>query len=377
MALKNVFRTLSVVAVAITVSMLAGCARRTDGAAGQSIPMRYATLLRIEQHDGYRIAIVKDPWKPRAVLHRYALVERDMPLPKGLEAQTTVIRVPLRRMCVATSVHAGLMEQLGALRSVKSVCEGKYIFNPAIKEAVKDGRIKDVGSGLNPSVELIAQLQTDALLMSPFESASYGLLEKTGIPIIECADYMENSALARAEWMRFYGMLTGREAEADSLFEDVVRSYEATKQLAASTRERPKLLVDMLQGNTWYIPGGGSIYGALYRDAAADFSIADQSVSGSQPLSMEKVMAEAKDADIWLIKYSRPQEYTYAELLRENALYSQLAPMRERHIFGCNTLRVPFYEVAPFRPDLLLRDIVHILHPQLLPDHRLIFFKPL
>ena len=358
------------------VAVLTSCGGSVGNKAGTAIALRYAKLLKIEQHDGYRLATVSDPWKDGAVLHQYALVDSSgdaSSVPEG----ATVIRVPLKRLCISTSVHAGLMHKLGVLDHISSICEGKYILNSAVQAQIKSGRIKDVGSGLNPNVEMIAQLRTDALLMSPFEGASYGLLEKTGIPIIECADYMETSALGRAEWMRFYGMLVGREAEADKLFDEIEKNYNELKALAAQEKTHPKLLADMLNGNTWYIPGGASIYGALYRDAGADFSIASDDAKGSQPLSLEKVLLEGRDADIWIIKYSRPQNFTYASVLKENDVYGKFAAFQQKHIFGCNAFSVPFYEEAPFRPDLLLGDIISILYPSLLPNRKMVFYTPL
>ena len=269
------------------------------------------------------------------------------------------------------------MQKLGALGRVASICESKYMLNPAVQAEIKKGRIKDVGSGLNPSVEMIAQLRTDALLMSPFEGASYGLLEKTGIPIIECADYMETSALGRAEWMKFYGMLVGCEAEANALFEEVRDNYNSLKALVAKEKKHPKLLADLLSGNTWYMPGGGSCYGALYKDAGADYSIASDKASGSQPLSLESVLLGGRDADVWIIKYSRPENFTYASLLQENTIYSEFIPFREHHIYGCNALLTPFYEEVPFRPDILLKDIISILYPNLLPDYKAVYYSPL
>lgn len=369
--------------------MLTGCAGSVGPQAGTAIALQHSQLLHIEQHEGYRLVSITDPWRDNALLHLYALVPRsssakadgiwsgEEPLPLGIPEQATVVRTPLRKMCVSTSVHAALMDDLGALDCVGSICEGKYILTPAVQERLRGRRIKDVGSGLNPNVERIVQLQTDALLMSPFEGASYGLLEKTGIPIIECADYMETTALGRAEWMKFYGMLVDREAEADSLFDEIVSHYDSLKVLAANAKHHPKLLADMLNGNTWYLPGGGSTYGALYKDAGADFSIASDEVSGSQPLSLEKVLVDGKDADVWIIKYSRPTDFTYATLLHENPIYEKFAAYRQRNIYGCNAYLVPFYEEVPFRPDLLLADIISILHPDLLPNHQRVFYQPL
>lgn len=384
--------------VVVSFSLLTGCHSNVGKPEGTPVKMEYSRLLDIVDCGSYRLVTINDPWKTDRVLHRYALVERNSSkqesisspsqkdgsheevsdkLPDGIPPEVTVVKVPLERICVSTSVHTALMQKLGALGRVASICESKYMLNPAVQAEIKKGRIKDVGSGLNPSVEMIAQLRTDALLMSPFEGASYGLLEKTGIPIIECADYMETSALGRAEWMKFYGMLVGREAEANALFEEVRDNYNSLKALVAKEKKHPKLLADLLSGNTWYMPGGGSCYGALYKDAGADYSIASDKASGSQPLSLESVLLGGRDADVWIIKYSRPENFTYASLLQENTIYSEFVPFREHHIYGCNALLTPFYEEVPFRPDILLKDIISILYPNLLPDYKAVYYSPL
>ena len=360
------------------MAVLTSCGGSGNSNTGAAIPLSYAKLLKVEQYDSYRLVTVSDPWKAGAVLHRYALVPRENVEPSDLPSEVTVLRVPLKNLCVSTSVHAALMYKLGALDYAGSICEGKYILTPAVRAQIKSGRIRDVGSGLNPNVEMIAELRTEALLMSPFEGASYGLLEKTGIPIVECADYMEASALGRAEWMKFYGMLVGREAEADSLFSEVANNYEILRsKVQTSDSKCPKLLADMLNGSTWYLPGGSSVYGVLYKDAGADFSIASPGAKGSQPLSLEKILLEARDADVWIIKYSRQQDYTYASLFQENSVYGDFSAFRQRRVFGCNTMFVPFYEEAPFRPDWLLGDIVSVLHPELTPGYQRMFYKEL
>lgn len=372
--------------VVVSFSLLTGCHSNVGKPEGTPVKMEYSRLLDIVDCGSYRLVTINDPWKTDRVLHRYALVNREdaettdnlWEKPShSIPPEVTVVEVPLERICVSTSVHTALMQKLGALGRVASICEGKYILNPAVQAEIKKGRIKDVGSGLNPSVEMIAQLRTDALLMSPFEGASYGLLEKTGIPIIECADYMETSALGRAEWMKFYGMLVGCEDEANKLFEKVRDNYNSLKALAKKEKTHPKLIADLLSGNIWYMPGGGSCYGVLYKDAGADYSIASDKASGSQPLSQESVLVGGRDADVWIIKYSRPENFNYASLLQENAIYKEFAPFRNHHIYGCNALLTPFYEEVPFRPDILLKDIISILYPNLLPEYKAVYYKPL
>ena len=144
-----------------------------------------------------------------------------------------------------------------------------------------------------------------------------------------------------------------------------------------SATERPSLLCDTKQGTAWYTPGGKSYLGQLYADAGANYLFADRPESGSAALSAETVLARGHEADVWLIKYGAANDLSYTQLATDYAPYKSLRPWQERHIWGCNTLRIPFYEEAPFHPDRLLQDIVKILHPSLLPHHRLRYYSPL
>lgn len=342
-----------------------------------TLRLEYSQLLHIERHAGYTLVTIADPWADNTTLHQYALVEDAADMPATLPANTTVIRTPLKKMCVSTSVHASLFKMLGALDCIGSVCDVGYIMDSTVRRQIADKKICDAGSSMNPSTERIMQLNTDAILMSPFKGTSYGVIEKTGIPIVECADYMETSALGRAEWIKFYGMLIGKEQEAEQLFNEIKNNYLSLKHKTDTIRQRPKLLVDMLNAKTWYMPGGNSIYGELFSDAGADYSIGDKKTSGTQALSLESVMTRALDADVWIIKYGQNEDFTYSSLNKENSAYHNFRAFKTRKVFGCNTLKVPFYDEAPFRPDILLADLIGILHPQLLPDHKSKFYSPL
>jgi iron complex transport system substrate-binding protein len=342
-----------------------------------TLRMEFSRLLHIEQRDGYTLVTMTDPWADNAILHQYALVPQEAEEPADLPDETTVIRVPLRRMCVSTAVHTSLFKQLNALGNVGSVCDANYIMDSTLLRQIASGKIRNAGSSMNPNTERIVQLNTDAILMSPFKGTSYGVIEKIGIPIVECADYMETSALGRAEWIKFYGMLVGKGQEAEALFNEIRDRYLSLKHLTDSVKQRPKLLVDMMNARTWYLPGGNSIYGELFADAGADYSIGDKTLSGTQSLSLEKVMATALDADVWIIKYGQSNDLTYSSLNRESSAYGKFRAFKTHNVYGCNTTKVPFYDEAPFRPDLLIADMIKIFHPQLLPNHKLKFYSPL
>lgn len=361
--------------------LFASCGHRPAGGipeAADSLTFRYATLLHVYTIPQGSLVVIDNPWKPGAELHRYVLVDQsrgdidpaDLP-------EATLVRTPLRRACVFSSVHLSLLQDFGALGSVAGVADLDYVMNPAVHDSVAGGAMTDMGSSMNPNAELIAAGGTDAVLLSPFENAGYGSLETIGIPLIECADYMEVSPLARAEWMRFYGLLFGCEARADSIFSMVEQSYNNLQAQAAAAATRPTVMVDLMSGPSWYVPGGNSTMGRIYQDAATTYLFADRAEAGSVALSIEEVLTRAAEADIWFLKYGAASDYTYQSLAADRSDYTRFAPYTARRIYGCNTLSVPFYDIEPFHPDLLLADIIHITHPELLPDHTPTFFTPL
>ena len=357
--------------------------RLQESPAPDSLVFRYARLIHVEQREGCRVVYIDNPWKVGYGLHTYVLVPYDAPLPNDLPGGT-IVRTPLRRSVVFTSVHCALIDQLQATAQVAGVADLKYIKVPFVQEGVLNGRIADCGDGMSPVVEKIIDTEADALLLSPFENAGgYGRMEDINIPIIECAEYMETSPLARAEWMRFYGMLYGKEKEAEQLFAQVEANYMTLKQQAITAADRPSVLVDKMAGSVWYVPGGRSTIGQMLSDANADYPWADDTHSGSLQLAFETVLERAGESDLWLFRYDSPMPITLDELLSEKDGYRMVRPVRLMQntefvnhnyspVYGCNVTTSMFYEETPFRPDLLLQDLIKILHPDIpnLPEPR-------
>lgn len=351
-----------------------GGAVRVDG---DTVSFKYAELLQVVRYDKYTVARLADPWHAGKTLHTYVLVPRSNgdveDLPEG-----TVIRTPLQHAVPFTTVHTSLIVGLGRQDAIAGVADLKYIRIPYIQQQCHAGRIADVGSGMSPNIEKIIDTHPDAILVSPFEnSGGYGKLSEIGIPLIECSDYMETSALGRAEWMRFYGMLFGAEWTADSLFAVVDSSYRAQKAIAAESTVRRSLIMDKLTGSVWYVPGGRSTLGSMIADAEIDYAFASDGHGGSLSLPFETVLEKCGEADIWMFRYSSDRQMTYAELLSEYHGYVGLRPFRERRCYACNVEKSRFYEEAPFRPDYLLGDFIRIAHPELGLEGGLRYFEKL
>lgn len=351
--------------------------RSQSDKSGATVAMRYAEQIQIDSCEGYWSVRVRNPWDTAKILHTYILVEQGRELPDNLPSGT-LVRTPLRKSLIYSSVHCSLLVELDALDCIGGVCDLQYIYHPAVRTRCAEGRIVDAGNAMSPDLEKVIDLHPDAVLLSPFEnSGGYGRIEKLGIPIIECADYMETSPLGRAEWMRFFGLLFGRKQQADSLFAEVEKRYASLKSLVDTVSVRPTVLSELRNGSAWYTPGGHSTIGRLYADAGAAYVWADDTRSGSVPLSFETVFDRGRNVDFWLFKYNETVDKTLASLRAEYAPYAGFRAFQTGRVFACNTGKVPFYEETPFRPDWLLKDLILVFHPECLPGETARYFKQL
>lgn len=315
--------------------------------------MRYADHIYLDDTQ----AILENPWKEGAILNSYSLDKT------------------YRHVVVMPNSIARLMVELGVQDCIAGVCESEYISDSTICAMIKDGRIADCGNSMYPNIEKIMALKPDAILVNPFEETGYGQLEKLGIPLIECADYMETSPLGRSEWMRFYGRLFGIAGKADILFNDIETTYLTLKETASKTVLRPKVMLDTKSGSAWYVAGGNSTIGQLIADAAAEYVFQDNKRSGSTPLSFETVYEKAQDSDIWLLKNSTASNLTYSLLESDFKSYSNFKPFKEKNIWVCDVYKVAYFEITSFHPEILLGEFISIFHPEMSFTRR--FYHPM
>lgn len=364
------FRLFRLGCVGILALILVACGKTLDS---EATSLHHASLLSLQSTDQYTLATLRNPWDTATVLHRYILVPHDQALPDSLPAGT-LLRTPLRRCALLSSVHASLALRLKADSCIAGLCDTDYVVSPTLKAR----NFRSYGSSMQPNVERMIADNVDALFVSPFENSGYGSIAQLGVPLIECADYMETSPLGRAEWMRFFGLLWGRSEQADSLFSEEERAYEALRTKVASHKmKKPRLLIDRKEGATWYVPGGESYLARLYADAGANYLFSYLKGAGSIALNLETVLLKAAQADFWVIKYGSSTSLTLDALRHEESAYTTFRVIKPGRVFGCNTFQTPYYEDLPFSPSLLLQEWVKMLHPELLPKVQNRYYTPL
>ena len=359
-------RVVSCVGTILALAALLACCKPQRGDSASAPTSRgkqlieHAKWLSIEQLPDYTKVDIVNPWDSTAVLGRYVLVHRGEQ-PDSLPQGYLRLEVPLERSIVYSSVHTGVLSELDALASLAGVADGGYIKNVRVADLIAGGAVADVGSSSAPSLEKIAALQPDAILLSPFENAGHGALDALGIPLVECADYMESTPLGRAEWIKLFGALYDRQAEADSVFRIVKHTYNELSQAAAECKEHPVVLTERLSGGYWFVPGGESYMARIIEDAGGRYPWRANKSAGSLQLDFSAVYAHAADADVWLIR-TYGDDLTLEGLRSEYPLNSQFKAYKHRRVYVADTSRVPLFDEFPFHPERLLAEYAAIFH---------------
>lgn len=349
-----------------------GSSDRQTKVSGDTITA-HADLLTLVRCDRYTYAEICSPWNDSLPLGRYTI--SDAPDIEALPG-TTLIRRPLQHSVVFSSVHTAPITELGSVDGIVAVADGSY-FTPddTISLLISDGKIADIGSSMSPSLEKIIDLAPDAVLLSPYENGSCSGIDRTGVPLIYMADYLEAEPLARAEWILLLGELYGRTHEADSIYAATAAIYTGLKERVANSDTKPRVLTEKPYSGIWYVPGGSSYAATILADAGAIYPWAEDPSAGSLPLDEAAVIDKASDADRWIIKDAR--DYSRQSLLDELP-HARAFKAFPNGVYYCNTAKRPFFNAIAFHPELVLADYLRIFHPEVMDgDTTLLFFTQL
>lgn len=363
----------SLYTILLTVIVLCVCScRNKSHTVGESSSLQEAKLLSIVHENGYTRVEITNPWDTKSLLHTYLLVPSSRPVPGNLP-RGTVVRTPLKRALVYSSVHSSVLRELGAGDAVRGVCDAQYFNDSIITAGLTAGTITDCGNSMQPTVEKVISMKPDAILLSPYQDATYGQITKLNVPIIECADYMEYTPLGRAEWIKFYGELVEQRALADSIYNQVKQQYNQVKETVASKKlKRPLVLTENLISGIWNVPGGQSYMAQYIKDAGGDYPWADDKNTGSLTLDFNQVLARAQKADFWLLK--SPSIHSLADLKSSYTLNDQFEAYKTGNVYVCDTNTTRFFDRFPFHPEVLLKEYFKIFHPEVVTDYQLQFF---
>ena len=316
-----------------------------------------------------RLVDLRDPQNESSNTFHYALVPRGTK-PEGIPSDYTVIETPVRSAICMTSLQLSNFIKLEACDKVVGITSTRHLFNKEMNERLKSGKTAKIGIEGNFDNEVIMSVNPDVIFISPFKRGGYDTMREIGIPLVPHLGYKEMTPLGQAEWIKFVGLLLGKEDKANEQFATIKKRYNELKELTGRVTKRPVVFSGELRGGNWYAVGGRSFLAQLFKDAGADYFLKDDERSGGVTLDFETVYSQAAGADYWRIVNSYQGKFSYNTLKEEDARYVDFKAYKEKGVIYCNMREKPFYESMPTEPEVVLADLIQIFHPQLLSGHQ-------
>ncbi|TDN81238.1 iron complex transport system substrate-binding protein [Salegentibacter sp. 24] len=347
---------------------------------GNSVELSYAKSFSISDFGDYYLLKTTTPWPNAENSFTYLLAKKNAEIPEHLDYDQRV-QIPVEKMVVTSTTHIPALEILNEETSLIGFPGLDYISSEQTRKLINSGKIKELGRNESINTEVLIDLNPDVVVGFAINgnNKSFETIQKTGIPVMYNGDWTEKTPLGKAEWIKFFGVFYDKLKDAERIFNNIETAYVDAKKLAKSAEKSPKVLSGAMYKDQWYLPYGNSWQAQFLKDANANYIYSETQGNGSMALSFESVLAKARDVEFWI---SAGQFTSYSKLLEESPHYQQFDAVKDKNVYSVSLTKgetggVIYFELAPQRPDLVLKDLVSIFHPELLPNHKRIFFKAL
>lgn len=360
----------------VSVFFFVGCKRDREvvNTVSAKNQIEFASGFELYLYDDFKILKTKEG-SQNYVLHR-----KGFQVPDSLKSYESVI-VPVETIVVTSTTHIPSLEMLGVENTLVGFPGLDYISSEKVRHLIEKGKVKEVGQNERLNSEILIDLAPEMVVSFTITETNQTLetLKNAGLKVLLNDDWSEKHPLGKAEWIKFFGALYDLDNRASEVFESIKSDYEAAKELAQTATTRPTILSGTLFEGVWYLPKGDSWGSQFLSDANTEYYWKETTGVGSLALSFEEVFAVAQEADYWI---GAGIFTSLDEMGKSNPHYNEFKAFKEGKVYSFSTKKgatggALYYELAPNRPDLVLKDIIKITHPELLPDYELQFFEAL
>lgn len=369
----------------LLLMLLVGCHKRENTvlqtyAEPEVTKLGYAEGFRVERVGDARLVEVTYPYQGATEGYRYLLVPRGHAVPEH-DASTKVIYTPVRSIACTSTTHVPMLDYLGHSDKLTAFTSTDYISTPAVRARIDQGKVTELGIDKGINLERLALAKPDLLMGYSISSdyAQFRKIEQLGIPVVINAEYLEKHPLGRAEWIKFVALFFDEEKAADSIFNHIEKNYLEAAHLAANVATRPMVLSGVVYGDAWFLPGGQNYAARLLKDAGCAYVWENDASHGFLELSFEAVYEKAHNADLWI----GIGAYTSrAAIEAADRRYAKFKPFQTKQLYTSDARKgakggSEYLELGYLRPDIILKDLIKIGHPALLPGHALYFHRQL
>jgi iron complex transport system substrate-binding protein len=342
--------------------------------------IQYAKGFEIYKHEGYSIVKITNPWPEAKENFSYVLKQKNAIIPDSL-MHFTIIPIPIKTIVVTSTTHIPSLEMLGVENTLVGFPNTDYISSEETRKRIEAGKVREVGKNENLNTEVLIDMQPDMIVGFGLTNSNptLDILQKSGLKVMLNGDWTEQSPLGKAEWIKFFGALYGLDSKANSIFSEIEKEYNATLALAKKASKKPTALSGAMFQDQWYVPQGESWASLFLKDAHANYLWADTKGTGGLSLPFEVVLEKAQKAEFWIA----PGDFSSLKQMSDsNPHYAQFDSFKNKKVYSYALNKgakggILYFEWSPTRPDWVLKDLIKIFHPELLPNHKLFFFQKL
>ncbi|CAA0257166.1 ABC transporter substrate-binding protein [Tenacibaculum maritimum] len=337
--------------------------------------IKYAKGFDIIDDGATKTLLIKSPYRNAKREFAYTIHKSTSP-----NTAKNAIKVPINKVIVTSTTHIPMLELLQKETTIVGFPHTKYISSEKTRELIARGAIKDIGKEHSLNTEILIDLHPDLVVGFSVNSINkaYTTIERSGIKTIMNGDWLEETPLGRAEWIKFFGVLFDEQKRADSIFNVIEKNYTKAKSIAKNAVRKPSILSGAIMNkDIWNLPAGNSFVAQYLKDANTNYLWSDTKGKGSLSLSFETILDKGKNADYWI---SPGYFSSTKQLLASNQHYGEFNAFKTNNIYTSNLKKgasggILYFELGPTRPDLVLKDIIKIAHPNLLPEYNFTFFQ--
>lgn len=342
--------------------------------------IEFATGFELYDYSDFKILKIKNISPESDKVEKYILHKKNVQIPDSLKSFTSIV-IPVQNIIVTSTTHIPSLEMLDVTETLIGFPGLDYISSEVVRAKIEKGQVREVGQNERINTEIVVDLTPDVLVSFAINESNQTLenLKQAGIKVLLNGDWNEKNPLGKAEWIKFFGALYDKDQKAQETFENIESEYKKAKELASKAAVKPTIITGNIYENVWYLPKGDSWSALFLADAHTEYFWKDTSGTGSLALSFEEVFDTAQNADYWI---GAGLYTSLAEMLQANPHYKEFKAFKEGNVYSFSTKKgatggAIYYELAPNRPDLVLKDIIKITHPELLENYELQFFERL
>ncbi len=342
--------------------------------------LEYAKGFTLKSDGPFTEVTIQEPYPNARASLTYLLVPRTKEVPPHSE-QVQVVRTPIEKIVCTSTSHIALLDQLGEIDKLVGFPSTELVSSRAARQRIDSGLVTDLGIDSEINTELLVALQPDVVMgyLIAGDMLKLDKIRQLGVPVVVNGEYLEDHPLGRAEWIKFMALFFGKSTVADSIFTTVKNDYHSSQALVSGVTIKPTVISGILYGDTWFLPGGQNYAAKIFRDAGYQYLWDSDPSNGFLKLSFESVYAIGKDADYWIGVGSFGSK---KEMQTSEGRYTLFRAFGADAVYTYDAKKGPtggseYFELGYSRPDILLKDLIKISHPELLPEHDLYFYEKL